>query len=252
MTPVVALHGFTGHGGHWQPVLDQLRTVGAVWCPALLGHGEEAGRVGVERFDDEVERLVAGLDQRFSARVLLVGYSLGARVALRLLVRYPRRIWGAVLIGGRAGLGTAAARAARVAADAKWVNLLEREGIGAFVDRWQELALFASQRRLPETVQAGQRRHRLGLSPQGLARSLRVLGLGAMPDCWPLLETIACPVHLMAGADDTAFVEEAYAMATSIPNSRVELVPSAGHNLILETPGAVAAAIDKERVQCLS
>ncbi len=250
MTAVVALHGFTGHGGNWQPIEARLRTTGPFWAPDLLGHGA-ASTNRIEHFDDEVDRLAAALDLRFDQPVVLVGYSLGARIALRWLVRHARQFASAVLIGARAGLRAVEARTARVSADAQWIDVLERDGIASFVDRWQALPLFASQCDLPTSTLDAQRDARLRASPRGLAQALQVLGLGVMPDSWPLLATIEQPVRLLAGSRDESFVEEAQAMANVIPHAQVEVVASAGHNLMLETPDVVAAMIDKERESCL-
>ena len=251
MMPVVALHGFTGTGDSWRAVRANLGHDGPVWCPDLVGHGRAAEIPGVTQFDDEVDRLVAAIRRRFTVPVLLVGYSLGARVALRMLVRHPACAGAAILISGRAGLRDEGARAARIAADQRWINVLEDEGIAAFAEGWQAQPLFASQAALPVASRDAQDRLRSAQSAAGLARALNVLGLGAMPDCWPTLPGLAPRLRLVAGALDPVFVAEAEAMADLLPHAEVEIVPGVGHNVTLEAPDVVAALIDKERHSCL-
>ena len=59
-------------------------------------------------------------------------------------------------------------------------GLLERDGIAAFVDRWEQAPLFASQQNLPPAVRTAQRSAAPALAmPRGLATSLRGAGTGA-------------------------------------------------------------------------
>ena len=70
-------------------------------------------------------------------------------------------------------------RAARVAADDALADSIERDGLEAFVDRWQAQPLFASQLSLPaEVLRAAAARSASRNSPLGLANSLRGMGAG--------------------------------------------------------------------------
>ena len=191
-------------------------------------------------FEAEVDRLAAWLASRTDEPVALAGYSLGGRLALGLLVRHPERFCAAVLVGSHAGLRDATARAERRAADEVLADSLDRDGIEAFVDRWQELPLFASQKRLAEPVQAAQRARRLAHDPSGLATSLRRVGAGAMPDLWDRLAAIEVPIALVVGELDTKFRTLGEAMVQSWPAASLEVVPGVGHNVVLEAPEHLA------------
>ncbi|RLB41429.1 MAG: hypothetical protein DRH23_17845, partial [Deltaproteobacteria bacterium] len=71
--------------------------------PSLAGHGLDWQSRAVQSFDDEVARLAALASSLQSPR-LLCGYSLGARLALGLLVRQPCLFDAALLIGLHPGL----------------------------------------------------------------------------------------------------------------------------------------------------
>lgn len=255
MIPLVCLHGFTGDPAVWRPVLARLsrrtgRPSEAV-CPALCGHRPGRDDRAVASFEDEVDRLAARLDDGGVGPAVVVGYSLGARLALGLLVRHAARFVAAVLIGARPGPPRGdAARAARARADDELAARLESEGIEAFVDRWQALPVFASQATLAPSRLAAQRRRRLAHDPAGLAHALRVLSLARMPDYRPALGSLPMPVRLLAGARDSRFVAAAQSMARRLERAAVTVVPAAGHNLILEAPHAVAAAVSEELQRC--
>jgi len=133
-------------------------------------------------------------------------------------------------------------RAERLAADQRWAAVIERD-LDAFVEEWQALPLFASQRRLPAEAREAQDRIRRGHRPETLARAMRVLSLGTMPDHREALGEVRVPVVLMTGELDRKFTGLAVELAASIPGSRVEVVPGVGHNVPLEAPDAVAAGL---------
>jgi 2-succinyl-6-hydroxy-2,4-cyclohexadiene-1-carboxylate synthase len=257
--PLALLHGFTGGPSSWDAVIDHLpvaQRTGIV-RPALSGHAGAAPAPPGSRFEDEVDRIAALLGGEPPAH--LAGYSLGARLALGLLVRHPARVSRATLIGVHPGLDSEAARAERRASDERWAAMLETEGVERFALAWSGQPLWRSQARLEPAVREAHRAERMASSAEGLARSLRTVGLGQMPSYWSSLAAIDRPVHLMAGALDDKFralaerAVAALAQAQVTPQGsrsiasqqvhRVTVVPGAGHNLLLEAPAAVAAAL---------
>lgn len=232
------LHGFTGSASFWDAVRGELPEGVAVFAPRLVGHGDPAD-AGVETFDAEVERLARALRERGSGWCL-GGYSLGARVALGLLVRHPDLFASAVLFGVQPGLESDAERAERARADEALSELLVERGIVAFVDRWESIPLFASQSALPQEILAAQRAARLGHDPRELARSLRATGLAGMPSYWEQLSSIRARVRLVAGELDAKFRRIGERMEPLIPGATLTVVPGAGHNVVLERPGACA------------
>lgn len=237
---VVCLHGFTGAPESWDDVVAELAA--DVDRPPLLGH-DPGDAIGSRSFEDEVDRLARRFRERGRSGLQLAGYSLGGRLAVGLLARHRELFASATLIGASPGLASEDARRRRRADDERLARLLEDEGLERFLEHWEALPLFASQRRQPEARLAAQRALRLRHRPAALARALRVLGLGAMPDYRSALPRIDVPVHLMAGELDAKFTELARQMAALLPRADVEIVPGAGHNLPLEAPRQVAAAI---------
>lgn len=239
---LVALHGFTGSPASFAPVVAALAPA-ACFAPALFGHGGDAPSGEGHGFDAEIERLAGAVEARGFRGAHLVGYSLGARVGLGLLIRHPELFARATLIGVHPGLVSNKERAERRAADARWAMLLEHEGIEAFVDAWEAQPLFATQRALPDEVRAAQRRQRLAHDPRALARALGALGLAEMPNYWPDLAELVRPLTLVTGALDPKFCALAGRIVEHAPAATLRTIPGAGHNPLLERPGAVIEAI---------
>lgn len=249
MSALVLLHGFTGDASSWDAVLEALPPLPSpvsLHRPLLLGHGPAPGGARAPAtFADEVARLSLLLPE--DPDLHLCGYSLGARLALGLLCHEPGRFASATLIGVNAGLAEGpdglGERALRQQADEGWARLLEHEGLPAFLDAWEAQPLFASQRRLPPPLQEAQRQRRSCHRAAGLAQALRVLGLARMPDYRPFLPLIQAPVHLLSGAEDDKFLRIARALLPRLRRGELTVVPGAGHDLPLEAPATVAAAL---------
>ncbi|MBK8590459.1 MAG: alpha/beta fold hydrolase [Sandaracinaceae bacterium] len=251
---IVFLHGFTGGPTSWDAVLGHLLSGPCAaerkLCPVITGHEgsvtgpRDAWPAQPHSFEAEVDRLAALLPR---GTLHLVGYSLGARLALGLLVRHRVRFETATLIGGHPGLDDAAARTARVEADDALAARLEQAGLPAFVKEWEALPLWESQRTLAPARLAAQRALRLTHDAPRLAHALRTLSLGRMPSWTSALPTLDLPVTLVAGHGDSKFRALAEGMAAALPSARLEVLGDAGapfgHNLLLEAPGDLARVI---------
>lgn len=239
---LVALHGFTGRGASWRPVLESLPDVEA-YCPDLPGHAGFVGELPVD-FESTLELLAEAIAKRFVAPVHLAGYSLGARLALGLLVRHSELFSAATLIGAQPGLDSAD-RATRAASDDHLAATLEENGLEAFLETWEKQPLFASQNHLSAELLEEQSRIRHAHDPHGLAWALRTLSPGRMPDFRRFLWRLQLPMWLLSGGIDLKFKKIATEMVRELPLGRHELVPGAGHNLVLEAPRRVARAIQE-------
>ncbi len=236
MSRLVLLHGFTGSPASWDEVRRLLPSGVDVLAPALAGHGGPAA----SSFEAEVDR-IASLAP--GEGFVLAGYSLGARLALGLLVRHPGLARSAVLVGVQPGFGDEAERVRRRGDDERWARSLGEGRLDRFVEEWSKLPLFRSQADLPAASREAQRRIRLGHDPRSLAGALRALGPAAMP-CWSdRLPGIRVPVRLVAGERDAKFVALARSLAERLPRADVRIVPGVGHNVILEAPRAVAGLL---------
>jgi 2-succinyl-6-hydroxy-2,4-cyclohexadiene-1-carboxylate synthase len=166
-----------------------------------------------------------------------VGYSMGARLCLRLALDNPRFVSALVLVSGSAGIASAGAREARMAADEAQAQELERDGVDAFLERWLDQRLFETLPR--EAAMLDDRRR--GNTVRRLAHQLRTLGPGAQEPLWDRLPELAMPVLLVAGGYDRAYTEAANRMADGIgSNAEVAIVPRVGHALHLEQPQELA------------
>lgn len=244
--PVVLLHGFTGSRTSWYDVVRALDGEFTTLSVDLIGHGWSGSPSSVERYQMSraVDDLVTLMRKSGFERAVWVGYSLGGRTALQLAVQHPEAVAALVLEGASPGLATEQERTGRIAADEVLARKLETEGLEAFIDYWQSIPLWDSQKTtLTEPLRVALRQQRLAQRATGLANSLRGMGTGSQMWVGDRLGGLNVPVLLTAGRLDTKFSAIAAEMGQTIPGARVEIIEDAGHCAHLEQPAAFNAVL---------
>jgi 2-succinyl-6-hydroxy-2,4-cyclohexadiene-1-carboxylate synthase len=234
--PLVLLHGFSGAPATFAETIARLPLGRPMRAWALPGHD---GEPPVESFDAAVDALAERIGE---APIHVVGYSMGARLALGLCVRHPALVARATLIGVHPGLSDDAELRERAEEDARWARLIE-EDLERFAAAWEEQPVLAVRSPVPPARLAAHRALRLRHDPAALARTMLTLGLAAMPDYGPVLSGIAVPVDLVVGELDDKFRPIAESMIEQIPSARLHVIPGCGHNVPLEHPAALAALL---------
>ena len=171
---------------------------------------------------------------------LLVGYSMGARMALHVALEYPLLVSALILISGTPGLRTETERAARRNSDNELANHIETVGTETFIDEWLAQPLFSGL-----TSQNNGRAERLRNTATGLADSLRYAGTGTQLPLWDDVTRLQMPVHLISGQHDEKFTDIARQMNDIIPSSTLNVIPAVGHTVHLENPVLTATLIDE-------
>lgn len=248
VAPLVLLHGFTGSHASWDDLRARLAGGRRTIAIDLPGHDPaQAGGEDLARY--AVDAVAADLARRLDAghieRAAVLGYSLGGRIALRFALAFPDRLAALVLESTSPGIADPRERHERRQSDAELAALLERDGVTAFVDRWEALPLWESQASLSAGVRARLRALRLRHSATGLANSLRGAGAGVEEPVHDRLGEIRAPALVVAGARDGKYAAIARDMAAAMPRARVAIVPDAGHAVHLERPAAFASLLEE-------
>ena len=240
---IMAVHGFTGSGLDFESFAASLPGEFSLYALDLAGHGS-AAHVSAAT-DNSLDSLATSLSETIRAlsleRPVVLGYSMGGRVALHHALRHPDEVGALVLVGAKAGLDDAKEREARRLADERLADEIEARGLGWFLEYWSAHEMIRSQRRIPQPYLERWDLRRSAGAPVGLASSLRNAGLGAMEPLWSVLSELEPRTLFVCGEQDERHRSIAQDMAKSIPNGRVAIVPGCGHAANFEEPSTFAA-----------
>lgn len=228
---VVGLHGFTQSRASWGPFGDLLAAA-YPWRPLdLPGHGAGGPPCSVPE-------AAAGVARQLDGARCVVGYSLGARVALELAIEHPLELDRLVLISGTAGIEDPRERSARRAADEALADTIAEDGLEAFLGRWLAQPMFSGLEGLPYATEG-----RSGNDPEGIAGSLRLAGTGTMTPLWDRLGELVPELLVVVGERDEKFTAIGQRLVAVAPRARIAVVRDAGHAVHLEAPEATAHAV---------
>jgi 2-succinyl-6-hydroxy-2,4-cyclohexadiene-1-carboxylate synthase len=190
---ITCLHGFLGNPRDWNFLRDAGFEIEAPPIDAIPDRGD-----------------------------IILGYSLGGRLALQALLAgadYKR----AILVSTGLGIEGEEARAARRASDEAWAKRFESEDFETVMRDWNAQPVLAG----PALA-----RTRNDYDP----RALREWSSGALPSVALRLHELTIPTLWIAGARDSKYVAEAH-RAASLARGRVAIVDHAGHRVPWEAPG---------------
>lgn len=241
---IVMLHGFTGSVATWDKVAVAI-TEYRIVAFDLIGHGKTDSPLEVAAYtmEEQILQLNELFQQLNLHKVILLGYSMGGRVALSYANAFANGVSQLILESASPGLKSEVERAKRRSADESLANQILKDGVEAFVNKWESIPLFASQKRLPTNVQLAIRNERLSQLEIGLANSLKGMGTGRQTSLWPNLGELGMPVTLITGELDGKFCEIAKKMKMLLKNAQHIVVKDVGHAIHVENPEQFATIV---------
>jgi 2-succinyl-6-hydroxy-2,4-cyclohexadiene-1-carboxylate synthase len=241
---IVMLHGFTGSVATWDKVATLLPNFKVVAID-LVGHGKTDSPTDVLKYTMEEQILVLEeiFDQLNLNKIILLGYSMGGRVALSYTLTFSHRIQHLILESASPGLKTEEEKKLRRASDEELANKIEQNGVESFVIKWENIPLFESQKKLPKEVQLAVREERLAQTEIGLANSLKGMGTGSQNALWTRLGELSIPVTIITGSLDQKFCNIGIEMQSLLPHSDLITVNNVGHAIHVENPVQFATIV---------
>ncbi|AJE02585.1 alpha/beta fold hydrolase [Geobacter pickeringii] len=234
--PVVLVHGWAMSGRVWafqRELAGRFRLI----TPDLRGHGKSAAPEEGYAFADFAADLVALFDRLEIRRGGLVGWSLGAQVALEAYPPLAARLAALVLVGGTPKFTASAEWPFGLpATEARGLALRLRRGYDRTMGEFfrgmfaaGELDREANQRIAREIVIP-----RLLPDPRGVAATLDTLAGG---DHRAMLGRVKTPTLVIHGGEDAICPPDAGRfLAERIGGARLALLDGAGHAPFLSDP----------------
>ncbi|MDN3610469.1 2-succinyl-6-hydroxy-2,4-cyclohexadiene-1-carboxylate synthase [Vibrio ostreicida] len=238
---IVFLHGFLGSGEDWTLCLNTLRDYPIV-CIDLPGHGHSQS-IHCADFKTCCDNITATVSNQFPHQppIMLVGYSLGARVAMTGVAQgyfSALNIRGLILEGGHFGLSNHTDKRIRLCSDAQWAKRFSNEPMEHVLADWYQQPVFDS---LNDQQRQSLIRERAVNVGDGVASMLMATTLAKQEALLDWLVGTDLLVHCICGEKDRKFrhlIEQG-----GLAFSRVR---HAGHNVHREQPQAFANIIQSQ------
>ena len=267
LPPVVLLHGFMQSSTSWDGIARSLANRFCVYALDFIGHGltEKSKKPARYTYEDMaasvdyfLRKVVCVQEKRartkhtHTKRVLtnrprtkspnakrahVIGYSMGGRIALRLLQTSSDVLASVVLESCNLGCATETERTEAAQRNQGWVDRIQHDGMEAFVNYWETLPMFATQKELgwDKLLHVS----RAANNPTSMVLCLQGSGKQAMPLTEVTLEAVrtqrqnGLPMLYIYGDKDAK--SAAVAATLEAEGVLVSVIP-AGHNVHLEAP----------------
>jgi 2-succinyl-6-hydroxy-2,4-cyclohexadiene-1-carboxylate synthase len=159
---------------------------------------------------------------------ILLGYSLGARLAMHALIQNPAAYQAAILISGHPGLDHETSKIKRRESDAVWAQRFLTEDWEPLLHAWNKQPVFRGSLPLTRPEQLFCRKQ--------LSSALEGWSLSGQRCLTEFLEKLDIPIFWIVGAADSPQVTRVKALKLKHPLSRTWIAPHAGHRVPWDIP----------------
>ncbi len=242
--PLVILHGLLGSSRNWTTAGKLLARSFEVFALDLRGHGESPFAPPPVRdysFKTCAADVAAWLDARGVRRPLLLGHSLGGKIAMRLAVDEPARL-SALVVADIAPRDYAPPHAAAFAA----MQELDLAALHSRAEAEEKLRAQLHDETLARFLVTNLAREadaafRWRVDVAGLAAALPAIARSPLAPG----ETYPGPALFLRG-DQSDFIRDADrpAIAAHFPRHQILALGRAGHNLHVDQPAAFTVALE--------
>lgn len=232
--PVILIHGAGGNHLHWPPQVRRLPGW-RVLALDLPGHGKSPGRSRqtIEALTECVQEWASALDL---PPAVYVGHSMGSAIALTLAIERPQRVKALGLLGA----------SSRLRVNPNLMGFASNET--TFPKAVTSVVEWSFGPEAPERLKELATERMLETRPTVLHSDFLACAEFDRTEC---IREIKQPTLIVAGsADRMVPPRESRFLADNMPNARLEIVPDAGHMVMLEQPEEVARLLQEFLGSC--
>lgn len=211
-----ALHGFLGASTDWERFNfnTSLTAPNLFYSKEILNFSEFASDFNKNIVDNDQENI-------------LLGYSMGGRLALRTLIDSPANWKAAIIVSAHSGLTTENEKQERLKNDEKWLQKFQTEDFDSVLSEWNAQPIF--NRDSPLKLQKG------GYTNQMLKQCLDGWSLGRQDNLNKAIAKLPMPILWIVGEKDLKFTDLALKLTFSNPKSRVWIAKNCSHRVAWES-----------------
>ena len=228
------LHGSLQTALVWKPIGNAIESeFGSVQVEAVNLYENEYESFGHwrEQFYEKVEEQTKGEPS------LLLGYSMGGRLAMNACVHRSSLWSGVIAVGADPGLISDDARANQLQKDLEWARRFRSEDIQELLVEWDELPVFCGRSNCAS-------REISELDSEKISRFFDVFSKARQGNMLPMLRKLKTPPLLyISGCDDLKYTKIGQDLAAHCMPVRHQIIPNAGHRVPWESQDAFISEV---------
>lgn len=244
--PIVCVHGYTSSAEAFNALARRLQDHYRLLACDVRGHGESQwSRDGAYGYADQASDVAAFADRLGLDRFVLIGTSMGGRIAMAYAAHHAQRLRGLVLndigpdreAGSNRITGMVGSRPddfASLEQAMEYRRQVSPITAARPVEDQRELALGVLGRR-------SDGRWAWKMDPAYIEQRV-ARGAPDQPEAWRILAALSCPTLLVWGTDsDVLSAAQAKRVVETLPRGELAAVPGVGHAPTLVEPAAFSA-----------
>ena len=221
------LHGNLQSFDVWAPIIDQLSKL----RPELSHSPVNLHQRRYNGFDDWTEDFCHRVESEANGeQSILLGYSLGGRLALHACLSRPALWDAAIVVGADPGLESEEEKKLQLDRDRNWAERLKRKPLERLLDEWDAQSVFCGiENQAPRNL--GE------MDPDRLSHQFEVFSKGLQQNLAPkLAELKRPPVLFVSGEKDHKYQKIGEKLAKSSSAINAQVIADAGHRVPWENP----------------
>jgi len=231
---LVLLHGFWGQPEDWSAVQKEITKLNpqiTFWAPSLKNEMGLGPELGFKAWSEKLNGLLQARSK--NQRRVLVGYSMGGRLALHAVLSYPQNWEALILISAHHGeLGPNEIQDRRNWEE-EWSKNFLSKPFSELSILWNSQAVFSGHS------------HNKSSSTSGAELSQALINWSVSQHIFKLqdLRNFKKPLLWQVGAKDKKYVDLAQGLGDFGPQFKKEFIEGCGHRVIFEQPKLCAKSI---------
>lgn len=222
------IHGFLGFPTDWDIFKDNFSKYNFK-SYSISDYMPSSSNIEISQFNSwTIKFNSAVFKEQTNNKNVLIGYSLGGRLALHSLIQSKK--WdAAIIISANPGLSDENEKQSRITNDNMWANRFLNDKWDDVIQSWNSQGVFSNMKN-------NLSRDEKLFNKNEVANILKGFSLGKQENLRDKIKALQIPILWIAGDKDTKFAKVAHEMKEISNKIEIKIISDAGHRVPWEKP----------------
>lgn len=245
----IFLHGFLGLPSDWDHIIedikmdfDEKKFKVNFYCPDYFNTPNLCPKCPFEKVGSEFINWISV--NTFAKKKILIGYSLGGRLALHIFEKNPDLFQNLILVSTNPGITNEDDKVQRAINDKNWAESFTHSPWADVIDKWNQQPVFEGSFFEPEREDSHYRRDLLG-------KALTNWSLAKQQDKRSVIKAHQSKVIWIVGDKDKKYIEITKSLYKEAADVHYLILPEAGHRVLFDNPHELSRSIYDQVIKSL-